>query len=250
MADAGVILSVPHGSCSLSKANYCDSLATDFAHLLSSDLRKLKIDPFQSVYNAKTYDHNVNQNDIKNRNSAFRRNLIQGTLDMENDYGNKLFHLDIHSYDPNTNYDWRDKDVIIVDDNLTTFNKNEMASTGLMYYLNDNKFVADLDKGIGNDIQDQMTENNIQSVIIELNENLSKSDLKELSKKVSDWIISEDEEYLTEGIHRYISKAAGLGLLGIVSSVCGMVLFNEIKNTMQEYDEFIKAKDEFIKGVP
>ncbi len=206
---AGIIITVPHGSCHYhGDTTKCDSIAGDFGSYLLKDFTKkpqlsVKLLEFDS-------DPIIDQNLKAQRNTYYRHGLRKTATRYKTKFGNKLIHIDVHSFNPETNPDWSSYEVVLVQDEEMN---GKSLSVGLSYFLSED-FKVTTYRGKNNDIHQEMLELGIPSIIVEVNEKMKAKDIINLAQQISDWLLMPKKSVITNGIYREIESGAGAGLFG------------------------------------
>ncbi len=215
-AVAGVLITVPHGTCSskdLSMNDFCDSTAADAATLLAS-----VVDPSVVEFYVSVFESNLPHMDMDTmaaRDAKFRTDLTNKAFAFKEKYGDSVILLDIHSFDPSERVEWADSEVVIVE---TRTLHDALESVGLSYYLNNNGVAVKVVVGTEVDIVQEMDAMGIKNIAIEFNQNLSSVRLGEIVSLIAQWLLKPKGSVPTSGVrtgsYRHANGWGGRGYHG------------------------------------
>lgn len=215
MAYIGIITSVPHACCQFPNSKVCcDSKALAFERHFNVNLQYYN--SLIKIYDLINTYPLVDQEDPSQRDSDFRKALRFRVEECYANHGDRIMHFDIHSFNPNKNPDWSDSAVVIVESQLLN---NDLASVGLTFFLNEGRVETKLVQMSPEyvDIQQEMNEMGVQSIILEINETLTPGQMDYIAMELVEWITNDIEclgAFYREGIKAKIPKALGAGLIG------------------------------------
>lgn len=196
-----VLLSVPHSGCyTYPSTRHCDRVAKRAGLLLSEHLSKLGVDNKLLTTNVRRSDMDMNR--PKARKTNFRVGLTQALEDLKE--VPRSIHLDVHSYPPKSltssdaTYESRVHSLYLLDDAGETAYTRSLRdylieSLGIPYntYAG-TKPCENWDTcphlNIHNDIQDQARSLGIPSILLEVNELISKKKMDTVMKTVAVWV--------------------------------------------------------------
>ncbi|MEM5804088.1 MAG: hypothetical protein QW350_05140 [Candidatus Aenigmatarchaeota archaeon] len=184
-----LIITVPHSFCYRKTPRVCDRNASNASQTL------FEISPFNTV---KFLNNSVRRKDLDlNRNvslkSKFRQQLRSKIIELKQQ-GYRPILIDIHSFFPESK-DYKEYDVLILDvshykNNELTQRTFEIEKKIVEKIRETKKYKTGILKGskLNSIIMDGLYTFNIPSILIEYNEKLSISELKEINTKVIEGI--------------------------------------------------------------